>query len=177
MPPHRSLALIKSPNNHKYPRTPRSTYCRAFPGAMISSATHPWHLWSSSSRTVLLSILVISITTIFISLESLITFQSTWHHYHSTPAPLTMIWLKPHDNLFFCFSSTSAQRVGSFNIGSGRVLDKIPLSGSGSGRVGVSKNTIGYFRVSFFLSGISGYFGYFRVCRVFSGISGFTHIY
>ena len=65
----------------------------------------------------------------------------------------------------------SDQRVRFFNIGSGRVLDKIPCSGSGSGRVGVSKNTIGYFRVSFFLSGISGYFGYFRVCRVFSGIS------
>ena len=64
----------------------------------------------------------------------------------------------------------SAQRVGFFNIGSGRVLDKIPGSGSGSGRVGVSKNTIGYFRVSFFLSGISGYFGYFRVCRVFLGL-------
>ena len=71
----------------------------------------------------------------------------------------------------------SAQRVGFFNIGSGRVLDKIPGSGSGSGRVGVSKNTIGYFRVSFFLSGISGYFGYFRVCRVFLGISGFTHMF
>ena len=73
--------------------------------------------------------------------------------------------------------NTSAQRVGFFNIGSGRVVDKIPGSGSGSGRVGVSKNTIGYIRVSFLLSGISGYFGYFRVCRVFSGISGFTHIY
>ena len=73
--------------------------------------------------------------------------------------------------------NTSAQRVGFFNIGSGRVLDKIPGSGSGLGRVGVSKNTIWYFRVSFLLSGISGYFGYFRVCRVFSGISGFTHIY
>ena len=71
----------------------------------------------------------------------------------------------------------SAQRVGFFSIGSGRVLDKIPGSGSASGRVGVSKNTIGYFRVSFFLSGISGYFGYVRVCRVFLGISGFTHIY
>jgi len=56
-------------------------------------------------------------------------------------------------------------------------LNKIPGSGSGSGRVRVSKNTIRYFRVSFFLSGISGYFGYFRVCRVFLGISGFTHIY
>ena len=75
-------------------------------------------------------------------------------------------------------SMFSAQRVGFFNIGSGRVgsgrvLDKILGSGSGSGRVGVSKYTIGYFRVSFLLSGISGYFGYFRVCRVFSGISVF----
>ena len=62
--------------------------------------------------------------------------------------------------------SASAQRVGFFNIG--------------SGRVGVSKNMIGYYRVSFFLSGISGYFGYFRVfpgMSVFLGISGFTHIY
>ena len=64
-------------------------------------------------------------------------------------------------------------RVFQYQVGSGRVLDKIPGSGSGSGRVGVSKNTIGYFRVSFLLSGISGYFGYFRVCRVFSGISGY----
>ena len=70
-----------------------------------------------------------------------------------------------------------AGRVFQYRVGSGRVSDKIPGSGSGSGRVGVSKNTIGYFRVSFLLSGISGYFGYFRVCRVFSGISGFTHIY
>ena len=66
---------------------------------------------------------------------------------------------------------SSAQRVGFFNIGSGRVLDKIPSSRSGSGRVGVSENMIGYFRVPFLLSGISGYLGYFRVCRVFSGIS------
>ena len=58
----------------------------------------------------------------------------------------------------------SAQRVGFFNIGSGRVTEKIPGSGSGSGRVGVLKYTIGYFRVSFLLSGISGYF------RVFLGI-------
>ena len=66
----------------------------------------------------------------------------------------------------------SAQRVGFFNIGSGRVLDKIPGSGSGSGRVGVLKYTIGYFRVSFLLSGISGisryvgYFGYFWIFLV-----------
>ena len=72
---------------------------------------------------------------------------------------------------------SSAQRVGFFNIGSGRVLDKILGSGSGSGRVGVPKNTVGYFRVSLLLSGIFGYFGYYRVCQVFLGISGFTHIY
>ena len=76
-----------------------------------------------------------------------------------------------------CREHCPAGRVLQYWVGSGRVLDKIPGSGSGSGRVGVSKNMIGYFRVSFFLSGISGYFGYFRVCRVFSGISGFTHIY
>ena len=57
-----------------------------------------------------------------------------------------------------------------FNIGSGRVLDKIPGSGSGSGRVGVSKYTIGYFRVSFFLSGISGYVGYFWVYPCIIGL-------
>ena len=72
---------------------------------------------------------------------------------------------------------TSAQQVGFFNIGSGWILNKIPGSGSGSGGVRVSKFTIGYFRVSFLLSGISGYFGYFQVCRVFSGIFGSNHIY
>ena len=56
---------------------------------------------------------------------------------------------------------TSAQRVG-FSI-LGRVLEKIWGSGSGSGRVGMSKYTIVYFRVSFLLSGISGISGYFRV--------------
>ena len=55
-----------------------------------------------------------------------------------------------------------AGRVFQYRVGSGQVLDKIPGSGSGSGRVGVLKNTIGYFRVSFLLSGISGYVGYFR---------------
>ena len=65
----------------------------------------------------------------------------------------------------------SAQRVGFFNIGSGRVLDKIRDSGSGSGRVGVSKNTIGYFRVSFLLSGISGISGYVGYFRLFLGIN------
>ena len=56
-----------------------------------------------------------------------------------------------------------AGRVFQYRVGSGRVLDKIPGSGLGSGRVGVSKNTIGYFWVSFLLSGISGYVGYFWV--------------
>ena len=64
----------------------------------------------------------------------------------------------------------SAQRVGFFNIRSGRVLDKIPGSGSGSGRVGVLKNTIGYIRVSFLFSGNSGYF------RVIPGIPGDSQI-
>ena len=55
-----------------------------------------------------------------------------------------------------------AGRVFQYRVGAGQVLDKIPGSGSGSGRVGVLKNTIGYFRVSFF----------FRVFRVFPGMSG-----
>ena len=55
-----------------------------------------------------------------------------------------------------------AQRVGFFNIGSGRIVDKIPGSGSGLGRVGVSK----------IQSGISGYLFYFRVFPGISGISG-----
>ena len=66
--------------------------------------------------------------------------------------------------------ASSAQRVGFFNIGAGRVLDKIPGIGSGSGWVGVSKYAIGYFRVSLLLSGIFGYFGYFGYFRVFLGI-------
>ena len=53
----------------------------------------------------------------------------------------------------------SAQRVGFFNIGSGRVLEKIPGSGSGSGRgVGGLKYTTGDFCWVF--PGISGYIGY-----------------
>ena len=57
-------------------------------------------------------------------------------------------------------------RVFQYRVGSGRVLEKIPGSGPGSGRVGMLKNTIGYFRVSLLLSGNSGYSGYFRVFRV-----------
>ena len=63
-----------------------------------------------------------------------------------------------------------AGRVFQYRVGLGRVLDKIPGSGSGSGRVGVSKNMIGYFRVSFFS------FGYFRVFRVF-GYVGYFWVY
>ena len=43
-----------------------------------------------------------------------------------------------------CREHCPAGRVLQYWVGSGRVLDKIPGSGSGSGRVGVSKNTIGY---------------------------------
>ena len=66
-----------------------------------------------------------------------------------------------------------AGRVFQHRVGSGRVLDKIPGSGSGSGRVGVSKNTIGYFRVSFLLSGIFGYVGY---VWVFLGLPIYTRV-
>jgi hypothetical protein len=63
-----------------------------------------------------------------------------------------------------------AGRVFQYRVGSGRVLDKIPGIGSGSGRVGVSKYAIGYFRVSLLVSGIFRYFGYFGYFRVFLGI-------
>ena len=70
-----------------------------------------------------------------------------------------------------------AGRVFQYRVGSGRVLDKIPGIGSGSGRVGVSKYAIGYFRVSLLLSGIFGYFGYFRVFRVSTGINGYQRVF
>ena len=73
----------------------------------------------------------------------------------------------------------SAQRVGFFNIGSGQVLDKIPGSGSSSGRVGVSKTTIGYFRVFFYFRvfpGISGTSGYVRYFWVFLGLPIYTKV-
>ena len=98
-----------------------------------------------------------------------------------SPRPsLSVTIRKPHFVATFCAKCTatiSAQRVWFFIIGSGRVSEKIPVSGWSSGRVGVSKFTIGYFRVSFLLSGISGYFGYFRVCWVFLGISGYIRVY
>ena len=65
-----------------------------------------------------------------------------------------------------------AGRGFQYRVGSGRVLNKIiPGSGSGSGRVRVSKNTIGYFQVSFFS------FGYFWVFPGMSGIFGYFWVY
>ena len=55
-------------------------------------------------------------------------------------------------------------------------MDKIAGSGSGWGRVGVSKNTIGYFRVSFLLSGISGISGYVGYFWVFLGLPIYTSV-
>ena len=75
-----------------------------------------------------------------------------------------------------CLKVSSAQRVGFFHIGLSRVLNTIPGSGSGSGRVRVSKNTIGYFRVSFFLSGISGISGYVGYFWVFLGLHIYTRV-
>ena len=72
----------------------------------------------------------------------------------------------------FCGSSRvqcPAGRVFQCRVRSGRVVDKIPGSRSGSGRLGVSLYTIGYFRVSISISGISGYFRYFWVCGIFLG--------
>ena len=66
-----------------------------------------------------------------------------------------------------------AGRVFQYRVGSGRVLDKIPGIGSGSGRVGVSKYAIGYFRVSLLVSGIFRYFGYFAKFRVIPDISSY----
>ena len=74
------------------------------------------------------------------------------------------------------YNQCPAGRVFQYRVRSGRVLDKIPGSGSGWGRVGVSKNTIGYFRVSFFLSGISGISGYVGYFRVFLGLPIYTRV-
>ena len=64
------------------------------------------------------------------------------------------------------------QRVGFFNNRLGRVLDKIPGSGSGSGQVGVSKYTIGYFQVSFLLQVFPGIFFTLRHFQIFLGFPG-----
>ena len=61
-----------------------------------------------------------------------------------------------------------AGRVFQYQVGSGRVLDKIPGSGSGSGR-SVEK----YDRVFPGISGISGYVGCFRV---FLGLPIYTRV-
>ena len=91
-----------------------------------------------------------------------------------------LIWVlgctlgSPSNTTLQIFSANSAHWVGFFNIGSGWVLEKIPGSGSGSGRVGMLRYRIGYFRVSFLLSGISGYSWVFsdmsRYFQVFLGI-------
>ena len=64
------------------------------------------------------------------------------------------------DQYFAAEVTNSAQRVGFFSIGSGRVLNKIPGSGSG-------KSVKKYDRV---FPGIFFSFGYFPV---FSGMSGY----
>ena len=69
-----------------------------------------------------------------------------------------------------------AGRVFQHRVGLGRVLDKIPGSGSGSGRVGVLKYTIGYFRVSLLFSGISGILGYVGYFRVYLGLPIYTRV-
>ena len=60
-----------------------------------------------------------------------------------------------------------AQLVGLFQYraGSCHVLEK--KSGSGQVRLEVLKYSIRYFRVTYLISGISGYVGYFRVFWVF----------
>ena len=109
------------------------------------------------------------------------TFYSTlWHSYTfscTLDSPMGQQSKHLKGQLDPPVSQGPAGRVFQYRVGLGRVSENIPGSGSGSGRVGVSKFTIGYFRVSFLLSGISGYFGYFQVCRVFLGISGFTHTF
>ena len=83
--------------------------------------------------------------------------------------------------MFFGFENNDENELADGQCPTGRVFQnrvgsgirKIPGSGSGSGRVGVLKNTIGYFRVSFLLSGNSGYSGYFRVIP---GIPGNSQI-
>ena len=79
-------------------------------------------------------------------------------------------------SLMFTQKQCPAGRVFQYRVRSGWVLGKIPGSGSGSGRVGVSKNMIGYFRVSFFLSGILGISGYVGYFQVFKGLPIYTRV-
>ena len=85
-------------------------------------------------------------------------------------------WLEQEALLRQC----PAGRVFQYRVGSGWVLDKTSGSGSGSGRVGVLKFTIGYFRVSFFTFGyFRVHFGYFWICRyfrVFLGLPIYTRV-
>ena len=78
------------------------------------------------------------------------------------------------------FLPVPAGRVFQYQVGSGQVLDKIPGSRSGSGRVGVLKYMIGYFQVSLFyfrvFPGISGNFGYVGYFRVYLGLPIYTRV-
>ena len=79
-----------------------------------------------------------------------------------------------------CHLQCPVGRVFQYRFGPGWVLDKIPGSGSGSGRVRVSEYTIGYFRVSFLLSGIYGYLGIFGSVGcfwVFLGLPIYTKVF
>ena len=58
-----------------------------------------------------------------------------------------------------------------FNIGSCRVLEKIPGSGSGLGQVGVLKYMIKYFWVFFYSQVFLGISGYFWLYRIYPMIS------
>ena len=71
---------------------------------------------------------------------------------HSVPAKQRIIKLN-------ALGQCPAGRVFQYRVGSGRVLEKIPGSGSGSGRVGVLKIR-------------SGIFGYLFYSRVIPGILG-----
>ena len=84
-----------------------------------------------------------------------------YHHHHIYQNPQTgqCSVSVQHSHHSTRKIGTSAQRVGFFNIGSGRVLEKIPGSGSGSGRVGVLKIRSGIFGYLFYSRVIPGIFG------------------
>ena len=72
-------------------------------------------------------------------------------------------WIPSEINFLLCFGLTIGQcptgRVFQYRVGSGRVLEKILGSGSGSGWVGLLKIR-------------SGIFGYLFYSRVIPGIPG-----
>ena len=76
-----------------------------------------------------------------------------WTNSHSNvQPPFDSVRVQRIQRGRFCASPvtiycSSAQWVGLFKIGSGRVQEKILGSGSASGRVGVLNYKIGYFRV------------------------------